>query len=318
MNDFQGICYSDLYQNIIRKNACKSNHLHVITGYSSSTFIKRVLTDFPNLDLTVYLGMARQGIAREDHNSYCQLVNDGKAKIYYHVQIPDTHQKILEFGNENGGHVSFVGSANFSENGFGQQREIMAAVDDDLSFIFADEASMCLSCIDPRVSELISFSDDKLGEHVNADDGAFRKNDDAIASPSLENSSFFVSENDAVQYGCKALLIPDQYEPENSGINAKPSFIYLNGLSDEAMQKMTAFDLIIAGREYKAYCDGTMKREVRLKRGDIGAKIRQMLNIPEKQKVDLDYLKKIRCTRAILSRYGQDKYILELIRNKDE
>lgn len=318
MMNSQTIFYNDLYQSVIKKNAAKYDCLRVITGYSSASFVEKVLTDFPNLDLTIYIGMARQGIAKEDHNLYCQLVNEGKAKIYYHVQSPDTHQKILEFCSEKNNHVSFVGSANFSENGFGQQREAMATVEDDLSPIFVNEASMCLPCIDPKVSELIPLSDDEPEKCGNAGDKALRDDDAANTGPAFENSDYFISENDAVQYGFEALLIPDRYDQKNSGINAKPSFIYLNGLSGEALQKKPAFSLIIAGKEYKAYCDGFLGQNVKLKDGDIGAEIRRMLNIPEKQEVNLDYLDKIRCTRALLSPYGLNQYMLELIKNKDK
>lgn len=320
MIDSVKIVFNDLYKRIVVKNSPKYNRLRVITGYSSASFIKKVLNDFPNLELTIYIGMARQGIFDGDHYSYCQLVEGGNAKIYYQVESPDTHQKILEFRNANNDHIGYVGSANFSENGFEVQREAMAIVNEDLTNVFKDEEDLCLLCTDPKVRKLISISKDEMRYHVDMPkktehpQNDFNKNSEQF----FDNSSYFISEDAEFRYDFKAQLIPDQYDQLDSGINADPSYIYLTDIYNDTLSKKDFFYLNIAGHDHKAYCGGVLDHYIMLRDGNIGNEIRRMLNIPANKKVDLNILKKAGCTKVALSLSGQNKYILELIKEEDK
>lgn len=308
------IIFDDLYMKVIKRNAARFDHLRVITGYSSATFVGRVLMDFPNINLTIYIGMSRQGISKEDHSSYCRLVRDGKAEIYYQINDPGTHQKILEFYNNGKDHICYVGSANFSENGFYQQREVMVACKDDLSLLFKTESSMCLSCVDPRVTNYIPISEDAPKDHVNVIEKNLPEETDETNNRFFDNSSYFISQDSAIQYGFEAQLIPDQYDQLHSGINAEPPYIYLTELVGGPPSR---FKLRIAENEYEAYCGGMLGRNIMLKKEDIGSKMRQMLNIPQGAKVDLAVLKKIGCTQVSLSPIGINQYKIELIRYKE-
>lgn len=143
-----------LYSQIIKENAKHFEYLRVITGYCSGNFLKRVYADFPNLSLDIYIGMAQNGIPYSDFKIYKELSEKSLIKIFLHVNGPNTHQKIIEFKNP--GRVAFIGSANFSENGFGlNQNEIVAEIKDNLDNVFAVEKGNCVSVLNPLISELI-------------------------------------------------------------------------------------------------------------------------------------------------------------------
>ena len=143
------LIYENLYDNIIAKNADRYSHLRVITGYSSGNFVHRVLNDFPNLKIELYLGMAMQGISNRDHKAYREITNDEIGKIYYVNQLPMVHQKIIEFYDSgNTQRIGYVGSANFSFSGFMTQRELMMPTKDPLNRpfeIIRPQSSLCLS-----------------------------------------------------------------------------------------------------------------------------------------------------------------------------
>ena len=112
---------SDLYERIMQANADEFDCLRVITGYSSGDFIKKVLSDFPNLNIELYLGMARQGVSIRDHDYYQSITQKGVVKVCYVTDKPMIHQKVMEFYNSRD-RIGYVGSANFSFNGFFEQR----------------------------------------------------------------------------------------------------------------------------------------------------------------------------------------------------
>ncbi|MBT8932744.1 hypothetical protein BTI56_08295 [Lactobacillus delbrueckii subsp. bulgaricus] len=143
------LVYENLYNNIIAENAEKHSKLRVITGYSSGNFVNRVLSDFPNLKIEMYVGMALQGISQRDHDLYRKISDNGAGEIYYVDKLPMVHQKILEFyDGQEAQNIGFVGSANFSYSGFMKQREIMASTAEPLSDLFRyvkKQSGLCLS-----------------------------------------------------------------------------------------------------------------------------------------------------------------------------
>jgi hypothetical protein len=313
MIKYTNIVFDDLYNNIIKANSKKYRNLRVITGYSSAIFIKKIVSEFPNLNLTIYIGMARHGILKKDHVAYCNLVKENKVKIHYQITDPGTHQKVLEFYNNGNDHIGYIGSANFSENGFGQQREVMAVLEDDLSIVFRKQAKLCLSCVDSKTSELIPIS-----ECISNNQFAMLESQIEVNQPSFDKNNirryennFLVAKDSTVQYGYVAQLVPDQYDQMHSGINAEPSFIYLTGL--ESMSS-NSFRLMVGKNKYSAYRGGELNRNVMLKDEDIGNVIRKILKIPENRKVGLNTLKKIGCVKVSLIPVGFNQYTLELIK----
>lgn len=143
------LVYEDLYNNIIAENAEKHSKLRIITGYSSGNFVNRVLSDFPNLSIEMYVGMALQGVSQRDHDLYRKISDNGMGEIYYVDRLPMVHQKILEFyDGQEAQNIGFVGSANFSYSGFMKQREVMASIDEPLNDLFGlvrKQSGLCLS-----------------------------------------------------------------------------------------------------------------------------------------------------------------------------
>ena len=54
--------------------------INVITGYSSSTFLDKVLSILPEVRINVYIGMALSGITKKDHKRFVEICSDKDSK----------------------------------------------------------------------------------------------------------------------------------------------------------------------------------------------------------------------------------------------
>lgn len=104
--------------------------LRILSGYASSAFLMHILTKFPDLEVDLVIGMAKKdGIRRWDHDRYVQIMNDNpRIRISYQRSLPGVHTKIYHW-TDNGlinDSQTFIGSANFSWNGFRDQLELLA------------------------------------------------------------------------------------------------------------------------------------------------------------------------------------------------
>ncbi|CAM5220988.1 hypothetical protein UACE39S_00988 [Ureibacillus acetophenoni] len=147
----------NLYEYIFKKYAKEYNQLRVISGYGSASFLKRVIEDFPHLNIKLFLGMTSEGVSIINHTNYQKYTQSNeKVNIYYQVSKIPNHMKILEFSNSTS-KITFVGSANFTENGFLIQRELMTKINDDLDMLFNEQCCNSLICIDPMIEIYINI-----------------------------------------------------------------------------------------------------------------------------------------------------------------
>lgn len=152
--------YTDkLYENIIVPFAKESSCLKIISGYASSTFLNKVKTEFPHLQIDLFLGMTYQGISRQDHNRYSTWSKeDDKIKVFYQIHPVPNHMKIVCFRSPIKKHT-YIGSANFSENGFLYQREIMTEIHDDIEELFKIQHENSIICTEKDVETFINIYD---------------------------------------------------------------------------------------------------------------------------------------------------------------
>lgn len=134
-------------------------HLKVLSGYVSPIFVEHVLETYSELRLEVTVGMvSMDGLAIWHHRAFLDLMNQfpGRLELYYQVARPGNHRKVYYWHDDFFAERVFVGSANFTQNGFGRQREVLvestfANIDD----VFAD--LYVVRCDSPRVEEHVRF-----------------------------------------------------------------------------------------------------------------------------------------------------------------
>lgn len=137
-------------------------NIKILSGYSSAAFLCHILNCYPKLNIELTIGMAsKDGIRRADHEQFTNIVNkNSNVTVKYHKSLPSIHTKIYHWFNEDdiNDSTSFIGSSNFSWNGFRDQIELMAEVNfSNIEDIL--NSSDGISCKDPTVEEYIQLTD---------------------------------------------------------------------------------------------------------------------------------------------------------------
>ena len=117
-------------------------HLRVLSGYVSPIFIEHVLITYSELNLEVTVGMvSNEGLSTWQHRAFLHLMNQfaGRVIIFYQVGRPGNHRKVYHWQDSTLETRGFVGSANFTKNGFGRQRELLVeSTFDNIEEVFSD------------------------------------------------------------------------------------------------------------------------------------------------------------------------------------
>ena len=140
--DLETHIFSIPYQKGYRK-------LRILTGYASSAFLNYIINKYPEIELELIIGMAsNDGISFWDHSEYIRLTNNHQISVRYNTTLPGIHTKIYYWeGQHSDSAITFIGSANFSWNGFRDQHELMAEVDyPNISEVF--NVGRTISCTD--------------------------------------------------------------------------------------------------------------------------------------------------------------------------
>lgn len=156
--------HNNLYEMVFGFYAKKYNQLDIISGYGSSKFLKRVLSDFPKLSIRLFLGMSSQGITRDNHDMYRKLMLEypDRVAIFYQITLPATHIKLFKWFDEVN-KINLVGSANFSEMAFigEQQNEILVTTEEDLDELILLQERNSISCLENVESFIMIYDKER-------------------------------------------------------------------------------------------------------------------------------------------------------------
>ncbi|MDC3105748.1 NgoFVII family restriction endonuclease [Gammaproteobacteria bacterium] len=110
------------------------NELHVVSGYSSATFLKKHLEEIvkinANVKINIIIGMHQK---RRDHSSYLISKKTYPEIVYgfYYQGKPEVHSKIYRWSNDQNESIAFSGSANYSQFGFFSNKQRNQMVEDN-------------------------------------------------------------------------------------------------------------------------------------------------------------------------------------------
>ncbi len=125
----------------------EATKLDIVSGYASPSMADKHLLELKNnnieakIHLTVGMSL-KNAIDRPKHLGFCQV-----CKIYknfvcdYLICSPSVHAKVYLFSNEKNPIAAYVGSANYTSNGFlpSQQQEVLAITDPQKAFKFIEK-----------------------------------------------------------------------------------------------------------------------------------------------------------------------------------
>ncbi len=191
--------------------------LRILTGYASSPFLMHVLDHYPDIELELIIGMAsKDGVQIWDHTMFQEIVeNNTRITIKYQMELPGIHTKIYHwYGNINNKSITFIGSANFSWNGFRDQRELLCKVNyKNINDVF--EVTNVINCTDQNVEYYINLHSIEIQRRFN------NSAEDIQLNLNLATENYFetISLHDLEYVDLKLLLKKDTEIHERSGLN---------------------------------------------------------------------------------------------------
>ena len=104
-----------------------ASELLIVSGYASGSMAYRHLStpEIVGADVKTRLivGMAQEGIRLADHGMFSQLEKDHNFECHYRIERPDVHSKVYVWMSGDTTLTAFIGSANYTEQGFLSDRQ---------------------------------------------------------------------------------------------------------------------------------------------------------------------------------------------------
>ncbi len=115
----------NLFQQVLLKPAQEgANEIFIVSGYASSAmaFHHAQTLNNQNIKINLIIGMtSRDGLSRANHQAFKSLMTDslaGRFSCSYVVNRPPVHSKVYSWTRRKKPLVSFMGSANYSQQAF--------------------------------------------------------------------------------------------------------------------------------------------------------------------------------------------------------
>lgn len=125
----------NLYDQILINPVSKGyDELHIVSGYSSATFLRQHLGDVlainPNIEINLIIGMNQK---RRDHSAYLNLKDNYPNLFngYYFYGRPEVHSKVYCWTKNKTDAIGFSGSSNYSQYGFFNNKQQNQMVEDN-------------------------------------------------------------------------------------------------------------------------------------------------------------------------------------------
>lgn len=297
------IILTNLYEAIIGTNS-NAEKMRVISGYASPVFLRRVKRDYPSMKIELFIGMSQKGINKKNHDEYIGICKDfNDIDVYYQVSGNYTHRKIVEFNYINRQKV-YIGSANFTENGFIKQKELMVNIHYNVNDLFVLQKEMSVKCQDERVPDLIPLYNEDLNSNVESEEEVDNTQEDLkshLINGSIQRHANYQDNTFDIE-----IVFDSKFDPhwESNGINAwtdnKVPYLLQTPKQffDTIFPRDSIFKIITNEFIFEARLQGDFYRELVILNGNIYEYVREKIGLIERRPI----------TREDLLEYGNTKF----------
>ncbi|MCE5043742.1 phospholipase D family protein [Staphylococcus chromogenes] len=333
---------SSLFQEVFESNLKKYKSVRIVSGYASASFLEDLLKINNDLKVDLYIGMTHEGISIQNHELFKKMSEKlNNVKVYYQVKGKPTHIKLYEFYNGID-KCQYVGSANFSENGFYKNNELLVETYLNTQDIFNLQNENSLSCLDENIESYILFYEENLEkikddlsqepEKVgNEDIDDLDVTNTQIDDDKLENETtitkikkFNLKNNITkpirnfmlpIVTDKKANLLWHKVGINNVFSNGDPCLVRSNQRSLKDILPTSFKIQMYDGKTYDANLKGKFGKELHIEGWNLYSEIAKIIGLTEKRPINHEDLLKLGFSDFYLVKKEEGFYIMTLINN---
>lgn len=333
---------SSLFQEVFESNLKKYKSVRIVSGYASASFLEDLLKINNDLKVDLYIGMTHEGISIQNHELFKKMSEKlNNVKVYYQVKGKPTHIKLYEFYNGID-KCQYVGSANFSENGFYKNNELLVETYLNTQDIFNLQNENSLSCLDENIESYILFYEENVEkikddlsqepEKVgNEDIDDLDVTNTQIDDDKLENETtitkikkFNLKNNITkpirnfmlpIVTDKKANLLWHKVGINNIFSNGDPCLVRSNQRSLKDILPTSFKIQMYDGKTYDANLKGKFGKELHIEGWNLYSEIAKIIGLTEKRPINHEDLLKLGFSDFYLVKKEEGFYIMTLINN---
>ena len=187
--------------------------IRILAGYASVSFLWHILEHYEDIEIDLFIGMASvDGVSIWQHEQYKRIAQQQQPRvnIYYQMTRPGVHTKIYHWNSHAlNDDLIFIGSANFSWNGFRRQNELLV----EATYSNSDEVfglTTPISCLDPMVQNFISLYNMRISD---------KQGHELKLTTNQQVHETTVVQHQSLEYVDLSLLTRNGIVAERSGLN---------------------------------------------------------------------------------------------------
>lgn len=213
---------TDLFNEVLIKPVTLgADKLCIVSGYATSAMAFRHMETVRELgravEVNLIVGMSSlDGISLTNHKGFQKLVTEdfaGRFQCAYIHRPPSVHSKAYIWLKDNQPFRAFAGSANYTQAGFGVQREILVPCDPDAGYEYYDSLTPeTIYC---------EHNDAELLVQIYNDKEILRRKEAAAASEEgeIQQTVSGMENLNTLARRCVSFLANDGTLPQTSGLN---------------------------------------------------------------------------------------------------
>jgi hypothetical protein len=176
--------YTDLYNEVLIKPCQEgADSLKIVSGYATSAMVSDHLSDLYEKELNAHISLLvgmcpSDGLSLSNHNGFQSIVNSqvndfkNRFSCSYIYKAPPIHGKLYIWYKDRQLYKAFIGSANYTQNAFYHQRELLAEIHDKNIFDYVQLIEKdSIFCYLPEAETLITIHNDAnyYRRHIHED-----------------------------------------------------------------------------------------------------------------------------------------------------
>ena len=174
--------YKDLYKQVLIQPCNEgANHLKIVSGYATSAMASRHLEDLREKGLYAHISLLvgmcpSDGLSVSNHRGFQNILNSDMYKnnfsCSYIYKAPSVHSKLYVWFKDDKLYKTFIGSANYTQNAFYNQREILSEINDsNIIRYFQELEKDSIFCDIIESEDLVHIYNDKnyYNKHTHED-----------------------------------------------------------------------------------------------------------------------------------------------------